>query len=289
MLNTLPFEVLLTKRVRAKDKNNLQSFAFLLKLYDISYAYSATLMFGTPIRPSRQVNKGLIAFAPVFSRLKENGLSLNNEGIIQALDDSTGLRSILTESKYVKSLPATETEAQSIYSSFTKHKQPAQVYIHAEASEDKIKSAQISNYKYIHFATHGFVNTTRPELSGLMLAKDSTSLEDGIVYSGELYNLPLQADLVTLSACDTGLGKIETGEGVIGLPRALLYAGARNVLVSLWKVADASTSNLMADFYNQFLDGQSYSSALRQAKLRLLATSEYAHPYYWSPFILIGR
>jgi CHAT domain-containing protein len=112
------------------------------------------------------------------------------------------------------------------------------------------------------------------------------------LYSGEIYNLKLNADLVVLSACETGLGKIQQGEGIIGLTRALLYAGAKNIIVSLWEVADESTSDLMVNFYKNTLAGKgqlSYSEALRNAKLKMIGEGKYAHPLYWSPFILIGK
>jgi CHAT domain-containing protein len=150
----------------------------------------------------------------------------------------------------------------------------------------------LAKYKVLHFATHGFVNSERPELSGLVLAQDTTGGEDGVLYSGEIYNLKLNADLVVLSACETGLGKIQKGEGIIGLTRALLYAGAKNMIVSLWQVADESTSDLMVDFYKNSLENKgqiAYSEALRNAKLKMISEGRYAHPLYWSPFILIGK
>ncbi len=109
-----------------------------------------------------------------------------------------------------------------------------------------------------------------------------------------MFNLKLNAELVILSACETGLGKYEKGEGVIGLTRALLYAGSKNIIVSLWKVSDASTNKLMVDFYTNFLNEKSsksknYSKHLQKAKLKLIKEGKYAHPFFWSPFILIGR
>ena len=111
------------------------------------------------------------------------------------------------------------------------------------------------------------------------------------MYAGEIYNLNINADLVTLSACQTGLGKVSKGEGIIGLTRALLYAGSNNLLVSLWSVADRSTSDLMINFYNSLLKNKAedYAAALRESKMKLIADSRYAHPYYWAPFILIGK
>jgi CHAT domain-containing protein len=128
-----------------------------------------------------------------------------------------------------------------------------------------------------------------------MLYFDKSGKEDASFMSSEIYNIKLNADLVSLSACQTGLGKISRGEGIIGLTRALLYAGAKNVAVSLWKVGDASTSRLMIDFYTPFLsshnttENQSYSTFLQQAKLKMIADHTYAAPFYWSPFVLIGR
>jgi len=113
-----------------------------------------------------------------------------------------------------------------------------------------------------------------------------------VLFLGEIYNLRLDADLVTLSACETGLGKISRGEGIIGLTRALLYAGARNVMVSLWKVADASTGDLMVNFYTNILEARKntrISAAMREAKLSMIKEQKYANPYYWSPFIMVGR
>ena len=109
------------------------------------------------------------------------------------------------------------------------------------------------------------------------------------MYSDEIYNLNLNADLVVLSACESGLGKIVKGEGIIGLTRGFIYSGARNIVVSLWQVADKSTSELMIEFYRNILDGKSYSSSLREAKLKLIKDGTYSYPLEWSPFVLIGK
>jgi CHAT domain-containing protein len=133
------------------------------------------------------------------------------------------------------------------------------------------------------------VDEKSPELSRIFL-KTSSAEEDGSLYAGEIYNLELNAKLVTLSACQTGLGKISKGEGVIGLSRALAYAGSENIMVSFWSVADESTSHLMQQFYIQVLNGQQrdFAAALRQAKLNLMENAKYGSPHFWSPFVLIG-
>jgi CHAT domain-containing protein len=109
------------------------------------------------------------------------------------------------------------------------------------------------------------------------------------LFSGDIYSLDLSADLVVLSACETGLGKISKGEGIIGLTRALIYAGSNNLVVSLWRVGDASTSLLMTDFYRSMLQGSSYAESLSNAKIGMINSKEYSSPYYWAPFVLIGQ
>ena len=133
------------------------------------------------------------------------------------------------------------------------------------------------------------MDESHPELSRIYLHASSAA-EDGNLYAGEIYNLELKAKLVTLSACQTGLGKISKGEGVIGLSRALVYAGSENIIVSFWSVVDQSTAGLMKNFYEQLLASpiQDFGNSLKQAKLNLIQDRKYAAPYYWAPFILIG-
>jgi CHAT domain-containing protein len=164
----------------------------------------------------------------------------------------------------------------------------AAAYTGEKADEHLVKTGHLSNFDFLHFATHGIVDESEPELSRIFLQPDPDT-EDGSLYAGEIYNLKLNARLVTLSACQTGLGKLEKGEGVIGLSRALVYAGARNLVVSFWSVADESTAMLMKNFYNNVLSGSgAYSEALRNAKLGLIKSEKYSAPFYWAPFVLIG-
>jgi CHAT domain-containing protein len=186
-------------------------------------------------------------------------------------------------------LPGTESEVTSIANLFAGKNLGKALYTNQHADEALVKSGQLKNYSLLHFATHGIVDEKDPELSRIYL-QPGENAEDGNLFAGEIYNLELNANLVTLSACQTGLGKISKGEGVIGLSRALVYAGARNVIVSFWSVADESTSELMKDFYRQLLENSShgYSKDLRKAKLNLMRSEKYNAPYYWAPFILIG-
>ena len=142
------------------------------------------------------------------------------------------------------------------------------------------------------FATHGIVDTTNPELSGIVLSqidKHGLPLKNGYLRLGDIFNLDLGAELVVLSACETGLGKDVKGEGLMGLTRGLMYAGSKRAVVSLWQVDDAGTSQLMPLFYKSVLAGESPTSALRAAQLQLWQQKQWQNPYYWAAFTLQGE
>lgn len=254
-LGTIPFEALLTSKT--KDKNfDYATLPYLLKDYSVSYQYASTLFYQSTKSQTSATNNEALLCAPVtFSTLQD--------------------------------LPGSGEEIASLEGIFTNKGVKPDVLLEANASELLFKSKPLSNYRYLHLATHGVVNEYSPELSRIFLYDGDNNEEDNNLYSGEIYNLDLNAELVTLSACETGLGKISKGEGIIGLSRALVYAGAQNIVVSLWKVADASTSQLMTSFYTS-VSADNYASSLRQAKLDMIE-GEYKHPFYWAPFVLIGK
>jgi len=140
----------------------------------------------------------------------------------------------------------------------------------------------------IHMACHGIINEEHPTLSGLVLSKDGN--DNGFLSVKDVLNLPpLKSRLVVLSACQTGLGKLVRGEGMVGLTRAFMYAGTPTVLVSLWSVSDVSTATLMGEFYRNLVKEKlSKTDALRKAQLSLLGNEKFAHPFYWAPFVLVG-
>jgi CHAT domain-containing protein/tetratricopeptide (TPR) repeat protein len=160
------------------------------------------------------------------------------------------------------------------------------------ASRDLAMSPQMSQYRIVHFATHGLLNSERPELSGLVfsLIDRKGKSQDGFLRLHEIYNLQLNADLVVLSACETGLGKEIKGEGLIGLTRGFMYSGAPRVVASLWNVDDLATAELMKLFYQRMLkDGMPAGAALRAAQLELSGQKRWASPYYWAGFVLHGE
>lgn len=167
--------------------------------------------------------------------------------------------------------------------------QPSVVLLGKNATEEKLKSEPLDDFEILHFAVHGVVNTHEPERSALLFADGPRSTEDGLWQAREIRTLSLKADLVTLSACDTGIGKIEGEEGVDSLVGALLMAGAKNVVASLWPTSDRYTTMLMEKFYAHLAEGAGEAAALNQAELDIL--HEYGRqtpPYYWAAFVLIG-
>jgi CHAT domain-containing protein len=207
-------------------------------------------------------------------------------------------RAFTNDGRLITPLPGTEREVKAIYELFNQKNQPAKYYLNDQANESTVKSLNLKPYKYLHFATHGLTDEDRPTNSCLILAQNQYKLPspsgegpgvgDNLLTSSEMYGLELDAELVVLSACQTGKGTLKAGEGIIGLTRGLLYAGARNLMVSQWNVNDASTAELMTKFYSKILAGQSNRQALREAKLELL-NSKFACPHYWSAFVLVGR
>jgi len=160
------------------------------------------------------------------------------------------------------------------------------------ASRALAMSGQLSQYRILHFATHGLLNSERPELSGLVfsLVDQEGKPQDGFLRLHEIYNLQLNADLVVLSACETGLGKEIKGEGLIGLTRGFMYSGAPRVVASLWNVDDLATAELMKLFYQRMLnDGLPAGTALRAAQLELSGQKRWASPYFWAGFVLHGE
>ena len=160
------------------------------------------------------------------------------------------------------------------------------------ASRATAVSAELSQYRYVHFATHGLLNSKHPELSGVFLSRfnEFGKSQDGFLQLHDVYNLKLSADLVVLSACQTALGKDIRGEGLVGLTRGFMYAGAPRVVASLWQVDDAATSDLMKEFYTAMLsEGKRPAEALRAAQVRMWEQKRWPSPYYWAAFTLQGE
>jgi len=160
-----------------------------------------------------------------------------------------------------------------------------------EATRENIVKGAVADYRFIHFGTHGLINARHPALSTLVfsLVDETGNSSNGFLRLHDIYNLELAADLVVLSACETGLGREIRGEGLVGLTQGFMYAGAKSVVASLWRVSDRATAELMTLFYRYLLeDGDSPASALRRAQLDLAAERRWRDPYFWSGFVLHG-
>ena len=188
--------------------------------------------------------------------------------------------------QYFAPLPETRDEVVAISRLFeAKH---ANILMGSRATETEIKRQDLENYRYLHFATHGVVGGDLPGLQEPALVFGKDAINDGFLTISETQNFKLAADLTVLSACKTGAGEVVAGEGVMGMGRAFLLAGSRRVIMSLWSVASKETEVLMVGFYNKMLSGgeNSVSRSFRATALSL--RKKRPHPFYWSPFIVVG-
>ncbi|HKN84072.1 MAG TPA: CHAT domain-containing protein, partial [Pyrinomonadaceae bacterium] len=161
-----------------------------------------------------------------------------------------------------------------------------------KANRSILTGPELSHYKVIHIASHGVLNSKHPELSGILLSMvdENGKPIDGFLQLHEIYNLRLPAELVVLSACETAIGKEIRGEGLIALTRGFMYAGAARVVATLWKVDDAATATLMAQFYKEmFTNGKSPAAALQAAQIYVSQKKRWQEPYYWAGFMLQGE
>jgi CHAT domain-containing protein len=151
-------------------------------------------------------------------------------------------------------------------------------------------SPQVAAYRTVVFATHGWLDDDQPQLSGIVLSQVDAAgrPQDGLLRLDDIYNLKLNAELVVLAACETGMGKEVKGEGLVALARAFMYAGASRVLASLWNVDEEATVELVKRFVRNVEMGRSYPEALREAQAALAAQPRWRRPYYWAGFTLQG-
>ncbi len=205
------------------------------------------------------------------------------EHIAEASDGKTGRL-------VIRRLPFTRQEADGLMA--LTPKDSSWRAMDFSASRANVLNGDLAQYRYIHFATHGLLDTERPGLSSLVLSTIDADgkPQDGFLRANDIYNMKLPAELVVLSACQTGLGKEIKGEGLIGLTRGFMYAGARRVVVSLWSVNDKATSDLMTKFYRGMLkDNERPAAALRAAQIEMWKQKQWQSPYYWAAFTMQGE
>ncbi len=203
------------------------------------------------------------------------------------------LKKLGTQAGRIPRLPATRDEAERIFAA-APNGLDGEVFraLDFQANRATVTAGELSRYRIVHLATHAYFDSERPELSAILLSlvDEQGQPQDGFLRAHEVYNFNLPAELVVLSACETGLGKEVRGEGLIGLTRGFMYAGAARVVVTLWAVSDKGTAELMARFYRNLLqDKQRPAAALRAAQIALWKEQRWQAPYYWAPFVLQGE
>jgi CHAT domain-containing protein len=301
-LNYIPFEVLL----KTTDGGDFSSLGYLVKTNEVIYAPSASVVGAIKQQRTKNTSKAMLIIAdPVFNSNDARAQKRTTAPAGDAETRGLGIQSALTDvsgsappapSGAMEGLPlarlnGTRTEADQISKLAKASGGQADVWLDLDANEDNLDTRDVTKYRVIHVATHGLLNAERPQFTGVVLSLVGNKTNDGFVRTDEVFNLHLGSPLVMLSACETGLGREKRGEGVMGLTRAFMYAGAPTVGVSLWSVADKSTADLMTDFYKRLLtsgEGTTSSSALRGAQLAMISGKRYSAPFYWAPFVLVG-
>jgi CHAT domain-containing protein/Tfp pilus assembly protein PilF len=301
----LPFDILVCNKEgkngeRAGKTSELSELDFFVKRFETVTHYSSDLWVRS-LQKSSTVSlapdlKEFLGFAPVFNAGPD---MLPLPDTLTGPDMLYADRSVMDRMS-LQPLPYSMFEVDSLVGMFTALGRSAKGLTQSEASEENFRQVS-GNYRYIHIATHGLINPEKPELSGLIFwsGEDETDSipqlliaakrDDGILYTKEVYSLDLKADLVTLSACETGAGTLVKGEGLLSFVRGFTYAGVPNMLISYWKLNDKTTTGFMLDFYKGVLSGDPYSTALRKAKLSAISNASTAFPATWGNFVLIGH
>jgi len=274
ILNLLPFDAL-------HDPTD----TLLLETRTISYAPASTVL--TVLRNRKESPALRHAFLGVgdVPYQDQGGVSANipkptevSQRLLRGLSDALGIS--------LQDLPQTREEVVEVSKILGND---GVTLLGPNATETTFKSQPLEQFKIIHLAAHGFADTQFPERSGLVLGVDPNSHDDGLLQVREILRLRFDADLVTLSACNTGVGKLQGEEGITNLVEAFLVSGAKAVVASLWSADDTYTLALMERFYTHIAEGQDKAGALRQAKLDVLAKyGKQASPYYWGAFVLVG-
>src|SRR6266545_5686213 len=264
----LPFQALLDAQGR-----------YLIEDHALSYAPSLTVL--REMAKLRRQRKGGSASSKTL--LAMGNPALGNETVerVRLVHRDDRLNPLPEAEREVKTLGQLYGAAQS------------RVYVAGDAREDRLK-AEAGRFGVLHLATHSILNDASPMYSQVVLAQSAEGAsEDGLLEAWEIMNLDLNADVVVLSACETGRGRVGAGEGVIGLTWALFVAGSPTTVVSQWKVESASTTSLMLEFHRNRQDGikkshVSTAKALQGAAFKMLRTTEYRHPFYWAGFVVVG-
>lgn len=273
-LGYLPFETFLTQAVELKMNQssktvNFANLPYLIRQYKVNYNYSAGLLLQHSTQQKDSKNGRILALAPSYKQ-KTTPEWRNPE--------EQKNRSVLEE------LPGATRELEFLETHFKGS------FLHNEFATEQQFKQQASEFSILHLAVHGLVNRRHPELSALMLFEDNSKEEDNILYAYEIEHLNLNTDLVVLSACETGIGQYQSGEGVLSIGRDFMAAGVPSMLSTLWSLNDYSSSIIIEQFYTNLNEGMEKDEAIRQAKLYYLehSTNIASHPALWACFVQFG-
>ncbi|MDO9512205.1 MAG: CHAT domain-containing protein [Bacteroidales bacterium] len=253
----------------------------LIEKYTISYRYTSHL-FSSDYK--HNTLGSLAAFAPMIGQLMP--VLTSTLVSLQEIKESDYREILDANTLSFTDLPFSLKEVNDVAQMFQQKGYQTSVYKGSDATKENFRNS-LADATIVHIATHGLVNRVEPEKSGLVFSADTSGRSDAMLYMGEMFGLKFNPGLVVLSACKSGTGTLQKGEGVMALPRGLLVAGAQNVMASLWKIHDANTHILMVAFYKHLLDGNDYSESLRMAKLDCI--KEGFLPIDWAGFVLIEK
>jgi len=276
ILNYLPFEVL-----KSEDSSFSSRKDYVIEKYNISYVpSSSSLLFFKKTERKAKHPKFLLAFGNPIYKIK------SPSDIEEKKKPTQILKEFYENQGFIfSSLPFSQKEVKELAKLFPDH--GVDIFLKSSASEKAIKDLPLRDYQIIHLACHGFLDQNNFLRSALILSLYDADREDGFLQAIEVYRLRFEAELIVLSACQTGQGKLERGEGILGISRIFFFAGARSVLSTLWDINDQASSDFMKRFYRYLSLGFGKAESLRLTKLDMIR-SKYSHPYYWSGFLLSG-
>ncbi|MBD2489736.1 CHAT domain-containing tetratricopeptide repeat protein [Aulosira sp. FACHB-615] len=296
-LQDIPFAALVAPNTPATNQKDYQPLILKHEIVNLP-SMTAIATHRQKLRQRQLAPKTLAVLAnPVFSAEDER-VTGKPAGVTSDLDirgqlEQSALKRAarnINRSQWWDALPGTLKEAEAILPLAPSDSRL--LAVNFDANYNWATSKQLAQYRFVHLATHGFADPTNPELSGIVLSlvnKQGQSIP-GYLRLSDIFNLNLPAQLVVLSACETGLGADIKGEGLVGLTRGLMYAGSASVALSLWQVSDDATPELMKEFYQQMLQGKkSPNAALRAAQIAMLQNPDWRYPYYWGAFTVQGE
>ena len=265
-LSYVPFDALISQ-MPDTSQMNFRNLNYLIKDYVVNYSYSATLLYDY-FDQKKATSKNLLVFSPEYSTQEPR------------IDPET------SKKYFLNPLPGAADEVRAI-SKYMK----ADTFVDKNAQENSFKNKS-SQFDILHLAMHTIINDSLPMFSKLVFSRpESKSVDDGYLNTYEIYNMKLNARLAVLSACETGSGKLQKGEGVMSMARGFIYAGCPAIVMTLWQVEDKSGVKIMEDFYYYLSKGKRKDVSLRMAKLNHLESSDplTSHPHYWLGYVSIGN